>query len=125
MCDLRIAGQRENTTSVECLKFLRGANVIRVLLVLEFNAVDSCSLPHTLLVFWSPSCHRDNVINDPGHGDSCFKRPFVLPRIPLFIMQSLIQQLACVSSAKCTPHAVKVAPIFLSRCTLSPWLLGT
>lgn len=125
MCDLQSAGQHENTTSVECLKFLKGANVIRVLLLLEFNVADSCSLPRTLLVFWLPSCHKDSVINDPGHSDSCLRRPFILPRIPLFIMPSLMQQLACVSSAKCTLHAVKIAPIFHSRCSLSPWLVGT
>lgn len=73
----------EQNTGVECVRFLQGPNVIRVLLLLELNAADSCSLLHTLLVFWSPTCLEDNVINDPGHSGSCLRRPFVLPQDPV------------------------------------------
>lgn len=81
VCDLCVAclTMWEQHTSVERLKLLRGLNVIRMLLSQELNAADSCSFPHALLVFWSPTCHKDNVINDTGHTSSCLRRPFALP----------------------------------------------
>lgn len=62
---------------------LRGPNVIRVLLLLELNVADSCSLPPTCLVFWPPACHEDNVINYPGRSGSPPRRPSARPQHPV------------------------------------------
>lgn len=55
---------------MECFTFLRGPNVIRVLLLLELDVADSRSLPSTHRVFWLPAGHSDSIINDPGCSDS-------------------------------------------------------
>lgn len=90
-----------------------GPNIIRVLLFLELNAAESCSLPHALLVPGRPHVTKTMELMALGAAAPVLAVPSFDRRSTVLIRLSLVRRLACVSSAKHAPLGGRTDQLFI------------